>query len=227
MLSICLLIGYTIPNLGRFLDIQQKPSSSDVIACLSGCDKYRLAKTVELYREGYSKTDTIILTSPEPLQDASKTNKYCHDITTQLHIEKVYPETIVCTRQISNTMQELMAVKAYLITHRLHSSLIVTDPPITRRATFLLDKVAKFGESRLKATIIGSDAPWWDREQYYHHKIGTIEVILEVVKLPYNAIKYVLLYNLFVKYNILEDARELFSPIESKIKHDFSGFLWK
>ena len=221
------LLTYSILNLGRFLDVAQEPEPSDVVACLSGCDKYRMAKMVELYRQGYVKRSIIILTSPEPLDETTQSNAYCKKHTAQLQKEHIADKVIVCSKQISNTMQELLAVKEYLLAHHLKSALIVTDPPITRRASFLADKIADFGKSELKVNVVGSNAPWWDREHYYSNKTANAEVILEVVKLPYNYIKYGILYSLFAHYGILNPARKLLSPIADDIKRAFASFLWK
>ncbi len=140
-LSSLVFLTYSIMNLGRFLNITQEPEPSDVVACLSGCNKYRMAKMVELYRQGYVKRGIIILTSPEPLDEETQSNAYCAKNITLLCKEHIVAKSILCTDQISNTMQELLAVKKYLLGHHFSSALIVTDPPITRRAGFLADKV--------------------------------------------------------------------------------------
>ena len=75
--TLLFLFIYSIINLGIFLDIAQEPEPSDVITCLSGCDKYRMAKAVELYRNGYVKRGIIILTLPELLNETTQSNTYC------------------------------------------------------------------------------------------------------------------------------------------------------
>ena len=124
-------------------------------------------------------------------------------------------------------MQELWVVKEYLLNHHLKSALIVTDPPSTRRVSFLANNVADFSKVGLKVSVVGSNAAWWDREHYYTNKTARVVVPQEIVKLPYNYIKYGILYGLFAYYGILDPARKLLSPIADEIKHAFASFLWK
>ncbi len=214
---IILLTGtatFLIPNLGKFLDITQEPTPSDVVVSLDGGGIYRVKKALDLYRKGYSKSYKIIITS-SPIRWGSR----CHNAITFLKKEDVPLQDIVNIRNLHNTMQEILTVKDYLIIHHFKSVIIVSDEPYSRRILFLANKVAKFEESGLKVTVVGSNAPWWDRDYYYMNKTGTVEAILEIVKLPYNYVKYGILYNFFAKYAILDSAKKYLSPLAKDLKY--------
>ena len=54
---------YIFFNLGNFLDITQNPTKTELIVCLGGgLSKNRSDKTIELYNNGFLKTNHIIFT---------------------------------------------------------------------------------------------------------------------------------------------------------------------
>ncbi len=221
LILVVFFIIFSIVNLGKFLDVTQKPSSSDVIVCLSGSAGYRIKKALSLYQKGYSKSDKIIFTGSPTMKMKLADGTYCKNQIRYLKKEGVSSKNIIYIRNLYNTMQEILAVKSYLLDHNMKSVLIVSDAAHSRRIIFLANNIAKFDTLDLKIKVIASNTPWWDREHYYKNKKGINFAVLEIVKIPYNYIKYGILYDVFSKYGILESARKYLTPIKEYLLYSF------
>ena len=88
-------IGLAIVNLGKFLDITEKPSSSDIIVCLSGSAGYRIKKALSLYQKGYSRSHKIIFIGSPSMKMKLIDGSYCKNKITYLAKGGVDPQNII------------------------------------------------------------------------------------------------------------------------------------
>lgn len=187
-------------NLGRFVDISQKPDKADIIVSLggglSGC---RLKTTLLLYKNGYSKSGKFIYTGTDFLDkdvDPSLSRKEYllnngiknKDI---IHIGKSV---------IANTMEEVYFIKKYMLAHHYKSVIFVSHPQHSRRISTLAKTVADYEEAGLHLVVASCNPSWWNRNAYYINELAFKETINETGKLIYNLIKYGTPLIQFTKY---------------------------
>jgi len=182
-------------NLGKFLDITDQPQKADIIVCLGGGYAERLEKSLQLYKHGYSKTDKIILTgsligrlSKENIKGINKI-KYFKE-------HNVPEKNIVFTEDTSNTMEEVLFVKDYMLKHHYTSVIFISEPTHSRRISFLAKFVNNYDDANLSYVIVGSDVKWWNRDHYYKNKRARRVVMYEISGLIHNFITYGILQKL-------------------------------
>ena len=177
-------------NLGNFVDVTQKPVQADIIVSLggdySGC---RLKKALKLYKNGYSKSVKLIYTSRDSvsksLEESGSRRQY-------LLNNGVAENNIVNIDRsmISNTMEEVLFIKKYMLYHNYKSVLIVSHPQHSRRIQTLAQNIADYKSSDLNLTIVSCNPGWWNASEYYKNKTSLIVTKDEIVKLIYNFFKY-------------------------------------
>ena len=178
-----ILFIYSFFNLGYFLDVTQKPTKSDLIVCLGGGDhSRRVDKTIELQKEDYLKSNTIIFTGVKEIKD----------------IEKKLDENIniIFEPTLTNTAQEVKYIKEYMIEHDLSSVLIVSDPPQSRRISILKEVYKVKNDQNLSFKIISNDPKIWDSKYYYKNDSTRRYAFAEVVKIVFNVFIYKLINDL-------------------------------
>lgn len=153
-------------NLGKWVDISQKPIKADIVVCLGGGTIDRVKKSIKLIKNGYAKR-FLLLGESWYNQPYIKTN---------------YPNLSVTINQTpKNTKEEVKFIIKYMKNFHYHTTLIVTDPPHTRRVKLLISKLSK-KEDKLNFRLISSDVRWWNKELYYQNKRARDFVFNEVVK---------------------------------------------
>ena len=168
---------YSFFNLGYFLDVTQSPTKSDLIVCLGWGDyKKRVEKTVELQKENYLKSNTIIFTGVKKLKD--------------IEIKLDEKTNIIIEPTLTNTAQEVKYIKEYMIEHDLSSVLIVADPPQSRRISILKEVFKVKNDQNLSFKIVSNDSKIWDSKYYYKNNTTRRYAFSEVVKIPYNLFVY-------------------------------------
>ena len=191
-----MLFIYSFYNLGYFLDVTEKPTKSDLIVCLGGGDyKKRIEKTIELQKENYLISNTIIFTGTKERKD----------------IEKKFDEniSIIFEPTLTNTAQEVKYIKEYMIEHDLSSVLIVADPPQSRRISILKEVYNVKNDQNLSFKVVSNDNRDWNVKYYYQNNNMKQYAFAEVIKIPYNLFVYGVLdsiglldiyYNYFYDY---------------------------
>ena len=227
LLSLFLFIFYMIFNLGEFLDVTEEEAPADVIVFLGGGDTHRMSKALKLYKQGYSLSGKILLTGTKQTSVKLPDGNHCKSKINYLKYHGLKEEDIIYLPNTSNTFKELLGIKQYLRMHNMHSMLIVTDPPHSRRVSFMADSIVKFNAADLHFKIISSDVSWWNRSDYRNSKRSANAALLECVKLIYNYAKYGLFHTLFDSLGILTPSRVFFSPVEKEWKGKFIKYLRK
>ena len=182
--SFILLVLFFL-NLGNFLDISQKPRKAELIVCLGGGEEYvRIKKAISIYQDGnlLLVTGGTNFTKKDPMQDdrISYLAKYPN-------IKYEYNPSL------KNTADELIFIKKIIKNNNYKSITIVSDPYHTRRIEILAN-LFDFKKSGIELNIIGTDLNWWNKSNYYKEKKAIKAAFTELIKIPYNFIKYGLLY---------------------------------
>ncbi|BAF72474.1 YdcF family protein [Sulfurovum sp. NBC37-1] len=189
VLLLVLLVFFCIvfANLGKWLDVTDKPVESDIIICLGGGDYHRIDKAIALYRAGYSMKHLLVLTGDD-VTPVRKRAGY-KDFRVRL-LEKKYT-TIPYSHVpgLLSTREEVLFIKRYMLSRGYRSALIVSDPPHLGRVAFLSQVLSVYGDSALQWHYVGSGVKWWDREHYYRNETARHYALTELLKIPYNLYK--------------------------------------
>jgi uncharacterized SAM-binding protein YcdF (DUF218 family) len=151
---------------------------ADIIVSLGGGDGSRVQKAWQLYEEGYSKADKLVVTAvpknPEKTMNIHPRLKYLVE-----HKEICYEAA--CPSETKNTWEEALYIKKYMETYHYKSVIIVTHPLHSGRVKMALDKVAHFKEAGLSYTIVGDrEVDFWDN--FWKDKELRSYALREVVK---------------------------------------------
>ncbi len=186
-----IIVGiYVFLNLGKFVDQTQPPMQSDIIVALggdySGC---RLKKALELYKEGYSASKKFIYTSRDSVSKSldSSGSRRIYLLKHGIKAENIIN---VDRSMISNTMEEVLFLKKYMLYHHYKSLLIVSHPQHSRRIKALARYIAHYPKYGLQLRVVSCEPGWWNANEYYKNKIALAVTLKEIEKLVYNLMKY-------------------------------------
>jgi hypothetical protein len=213
-----LIIIFLIINLGNFLDISEEPIKSDVIVSLGGGNLDRTKKAFELYEKDFSLKKIIILTGDErTIKD--KDNNLDDKRIKYLKENHIDTNNIIHKRTVKNTIEEINYIKEYMIENKYTSAIIVSDPPHTKRISYLLNKIHKLNDEYLSFFLVKSDVPWWNKEIYYKNKKAQMFALSEYFKLMYSYFIYEISEPLgfisFLDENITPNANEIRKNLDS------------
>ncbi len=172
-------------NLGRFVDVTQKPVNADIIVSLGGgLGDLRQKKTLNLYKDGFSKSGKIIYTGG--------IKKYYRIWGVYLENNGILKQDIIhIDKSIAyNTMEEIFFIKQYMLKHHMKSVIFVSHPQHSRRITILANSVAGYKEAGIDLVVVSAEPRGWNREEYYKSRTSIRSTMREIVKLFYNLIKY-------------------------------------
>lgn len=186
-----ILIVISIKNLGNFFDVTTKPNSSDIIVSLGGDNSARIKKTLELYKNKFSKTGKIILTEVDDFDPKMKIYEldWRADYLVKKGIDK---DNIIFNSKAKNTLEEVFFIKKYMIRHSLHSVIFVTDAPHSRRLSFFATTIANYQSSNISFIVVATKNNWWHADRFYTNPEAIIFVINESIKYSYYYIQYLL-----------------------------------
>lgn len=171
------LLIFVFLNLGRFLDVTEEPVTSDIIVCLGGGTVDRVKKSIALLEEGYAKKQLFLLIGESWYN--------------QPYIAKNHPGiSLTIEEGPKNTREEVLFIKEYMKKYGYKSALIVTDPPHSRRVSFLTSLVSIKGDEKMTFHIVGSDVKWWNKEQYYLNERAKGAAKNESMGILYSVIAY-------------------------------------
>ena len=169
-----LLISMTIIaflNLGKFLDVTTKPLRSDAIFCLGGYAPDRLITAISLLKHDYSSYNKLYFSG----------NKN--------DLDNVKDVNITYVAFMQNTMAEILYIDNLVEKEKYNSIIIVTDPPHSRRVSFMINQFTK--NIKGKYIIVSSHPRWWQSSKLYFLEYKAITFsIREIGKLFYNYLKY-------------------------------------
>ncbi len=172
-----LLLIFVGLNLGKWIDVTEKPVKSDIIVCLGGGTIDRVKKSIELLEQGYAGKQVFLLIGESWYN--------------QPYIAKNHPNIpLVIDEGPKNTKEEVLFIKQYMKKHSYKSALIVTDPPHSRRVSLLTSLISVEGDEGMTFRMIGSGVKWWDKENYYENKRARSSVEHEIMGILYSFFTY-------------------------------------
>lgn len=209
-------------NLGRLLDITQKPKQSDIIVCLGGGDGARIKRALELYTQGYSRSNLLVLTGDDRTKKRKKLGMDDKRIEFLKKTNQYKNINLVHYKAIGNTKVEVIFIKKYMQEHHLNSAIIVSDPPHSRRIQLLLDLINVTNDNKLQFNIVSSNVSWWDTTKYYKSKKATAFAAREAIKLVYAYIAF----GLLEKIGLYDNTRELMMPYYKYFKRKIDNITY-
>jgi len=175
--------------IGRMLVVAHAASSSDVIVCLSGGNIERALGAADVYHKGLALR---VFISPERMPDGydvlkSRGIQYplTVDLLFKLLLDLGVPQSsIVVGGRISNsTMGEAEIVRAFVEKEKIHSLVVVTSPPHTRRSYLTFTKVLQDLDVRVQ--VVPTPYSSFRPEDWWKHRKHLREVVTEYQKLAY------------------------------------------
>ena len=177
MVAFLLLLAFVFLNLGKWIDVTEKPVKADIIVCLGGGTIDRVKKSIELLEEGYADKQLFLL-----IGESWYNQPYIKKNHADIHI--------VIDEDPKNTREEILFIKKYMKEHAYSSALIVTDPTHSRRFSLLTSLISVEGDENMTFHMVASGVKWWDADNYYKSKTARDHVKWEMIKIPYNFMKY-------------------------------------
>ena len=197
--------------------MSQLPHKSDIIVCLGGGSGERIERALDLYEHGYSRSQKIILTGNIEVRG----NRNIRNKVQYLMDSGVPKENILFLSETSNTMREMRILKKYLLQHHLTSVMIVSDPPHSRRITFLANTIAHYTKEGISVNVVSSHPQWWSREHFYDNRKALLYVVAEIIKFPTN----ILVYMVIEPLGLYDPIQHYFGDSIHFIKHYIHGKL--
>ena len=184
----CLI--YSFFNLGKFLDVTQEPSKTELLVCLGGgIYQTRIEKTIELYKKKFLTTNNIILTGYVNNPHEVK-KKIIEDKRITYIKEKTSNDlNIIFEKDLKNTIEEVRFVKNFMKENNIKSVTFISDPAHSRRISLFFEYLTGINGD-FKYTVVGAEDKKWDEENYYKTKYSLNYSLTEVAKIFYGFIKY-------------------------------------
>lgn len=186
LLLLCLILFL---NLGRFVDITDKPLKSDLIVSLGGDKGCRIEKALWLYKSGFSGSGKFIYTGVDAIGES-----YSPSLSRKAYLVNngIPKQDIVHVDKpvILNTMGEVFFIKEYMLKHRLKSVIFVSHPQHSRRISALAKYVAEYDRAGISYIVVSCNPSWWNKEYYFMSRHALKVSLRETVKLFYNLLKY-------------------------------------
>lgn len=211
LISLILFI-FAFINFGKYLDDTDTPQKSDIIICLGGGAKERTIKAIELYNNGFSNSKKLIFTGDNRTKKAKEDNKEDSRI---IFLKENYINNIDYTlqRDIKNTKAEMLFIKNLMLEKNYKSAIIISDTPHSKRIKTLLSLIHTPNDANLTFNVVGTNASWWNSEEYYKNNQSLKYAISEAIKLSYAYVAYGIGLDEF-----FESLREpIIDPLEKKI----------
>jgi uncharacterized SAM-binding protein YcdF (DUF218 family) len=181
---------YSFFNLGKFLDVTQEPSKTELLVCLGGgIYQTRIEKTLELYKNDFLTTNNIILTGYVNNPHEVK-KKIIEDKRITYIKEKTSNDlNIIFEKDLKNTVEEVRFVKNFMKENNIKSVTFISDPAHSRRISLFFEYLTGINGD-FKYTVVGAEDKKWDEENYYKTKYSLNYSLTEVAKIFYGFIKY-------------------------------------
>lgn len=170
-------------NLGNLIDLTKEPEQADIIVVLGGGGFSRIEEGTNLYKKHYSNLDNIIIFGNEKW--------YKKAVREKIIKNKVEVEDIIYIDKVLNTMEELIALKKYIIDNNLKDILIVSHPTHSLRIELMANILLNYKKENINLTFISADhTKVWDKQLYFLEIESIKLVFLELIKIIYNFTRY-------------------------------------
>jgi uncharacterized SAM-binding protein YcdF (DUF218 family) len=171
---------------GRFVSgPADVPAKADLIVALGGDGGNRVREAQRLYAASYAPR--ILLTGiefGEPLTRPAYLEWRARFLTAQ----GVPENALLFDTRSGNTWEEAGSTLALMRQHGWRKVLVVSDPPHTRRLSWVWKRV--FAGSGLEFRLVSSPMAGWAAEGWWRNEKSAQFVLMELIKLAYYLAKY-------------------------------------
>jgi uncharacterized SAM-binding protein YcdF (DUF218 family) len=182
-----LVLVFIIVNLGNLIDLTAKPKISNILVVLGGKKDTRIKKGLDLYIQNFSSSSRIIL----PNKGYTKAVLIKNFLSDFIKRNKINESNMINLEGASNTMEELLKVKKYLKENRLNTVTFISHPTHSLRIKLLANIIADYEKDNIQINFVSADDTKVWNKQYYFLEWQSIKLVfLELIKIPYNLIKY-------------------------------------
>jgi uncharacterized SAM-binding protein YcdF (DUF218 family) len=186
VLGFLLLIAFIFSflYLGRWLIVEDSLDHAQAIAVLSGRMPFRALEAAKLYRAGYA-LEVWLTHSTEPghwLQEMGVKYLGEEDYNREILVHEGVPAAAIHILEppILNTADEIVAIKFALNAAPLHTVIIVTSKPHTRRVHTLW-RVLTHGDDRIIVRAASLDP--FDAQHWWRNTTDALDVVREILGL--------------------------------------------
>ncbi len=170
---------------GRYLAAPaQQPVKADLLFALGGDNGARANRVLELYRKGYAPK---ILLGAEGIHSKTRT-AYLSWRARYLAGEGVPEQVVLLDRRSISSWEEAVHTLQLMQEMKMASVLVVSDPPHTRRLSWVWGKV--FAGSGKEFTLVASELEGWDADRWWRTSPNAQFVFSEYIKLAYYYFQY-------------------------------------
>lgn len=186
MYKMIVILLVILLNLGLVVDITQKPEKGDLILCLGGGWHDRIDKSIELYNQKYS--NKILYTWKDLFTAKSITfSKYKRLIENGINKNDIIH---IDENRVLNTYEELKEAKEYIISNGFKKVLIISHPAHSLRIKIIANTLLDYKKDGIEIISIASSSRKWNKWFIYSEQEAVVTTFKELIKLPYNLIKY-------------------------------------
>ena len=182
--AVMLVLGFL--NAGNFLAAPaQAPVKADLLVALGGDNGGRADRVLELYRKGFAPK--VLLTGPEGGHSKTRPT-YLRWRARYLVGEGVPEQVLLFDNRSVSSWEEAVRTLQLMQEMKMNSVLVVSDPPHTRRLSWVWGKV--FAGSGRTFTLVAADMEGWDAEHWWRTSPNAQFVFSEYIKLAYYYFRY-------------------------------------
>ncbi|MCL6479240.1 MAG: YdcF family protein [Peptococcaceae bacterium] len=168
---------------GRYLVVDEKPRRCDAIVILSGETVPRVAKGVELYREGYGH---LMIMSGGGRLTSRLTDA---DLMLMEAVDLGVPrEAVLLENKSESTYENAVNVKKIILEHDIKSFLLVTSNYHTRRAKYIFGKV--FADTDIEFITVAAPDPKYEASAWWKKHEGQQKALIELASIIIYRVKY-------------------------------------
>jgi len=174
-----------LERIARGLCRSDEPVHADVIVVLGGDSSFRVAKAVELWKQGFATR--IALTGPDPEFPELEIPSYARWLAL-LDTVGVPRDSVDVLHPSYSTFDDARLVKQFVVAHGWRSALLVTDPYHTWRSGWIVRRTLE--GTGVVSRMVSSDPPWFHPERWWKDERQLLFVGMEYVKVAYYVRNY-------------------------------------
>ncbi|MFZ5642645.1 MAG: YdcF family protein [Bacillota bacterium] len=168
---------------GRYLVIDEQPAKSDAIVILGGETVPRVAKGVELYKDGYG--GLIIMSGGGRLTSRITEADLMRIEAVDLGVS---PDVVVLENKSESTYENAVYVKEIVLNRGIKSVIVVTSNYHTRRSRDIFRKV--FNNTGVQIATVSAPDPKFDPGSWWTNSEGQQKALTELANTVVYTIKY-------------------------------------
>jgi len=174
-LVLAAVVWLSLPAVGRFLVVADKPAPAEVLVVLSGDRGERLEYAFRLYQEGLA--DRLLLSGGPLYADLTEA-----DLLRRHALMLGVPEyKIIMEPRATNTYQNALYSREMMEYYGLDSAIVISSPYHMRRVRALFDEVYRGSDIRL--VYLPVEDSWFDPERWWESAAGRRVVLAEYLRL--------------------------------------------